>query len=64
MALYIVRENNDELALYRGKPTRKHDAKEYEDSFEGEFVSYMAEDLFPEVTSENSPRKIEIILKD
>lgn len=58
MELWIARDENGDLALHESEPYcpsgKWHNSNQ-------EF--YLDSELFPEVTFENSPQKIEIILK-
>lgn len=59
MELWIARERNNALWLWKKKPfyNRKRGC------WDGELFFYAIEDyLFPEVTFENSPKKVELKL--
>lgn len=58
--MWIARDEDGSLYIYKGKPSR------YNGFFDND-INYSSislnSDLFPEVTWENSPQEIEIILK-
>lgn len=59
MELWIARERNNALWLWKEKPFYNPE-KGY---FEGELLFYAIEDyLFPEITFENSPQRVELKL--
>ena len=60
MKLWIARNKNNTLALYTEEPTLY-----YNDYYEGPYKSQridLDENLFPEVTFENSPQMVEVNL--
>ena len=60
MKLWISRDKNDALALYTEEPTLY-----YNEYYEGPYKSQridLDENLFPEVTFENSPQQVEVKL--
>lgn len=59
MKLWIARDSDNELYIYNGKPTRK---KEYFNSPSIGDYFRVDDNLFPEVTWENSPQKVELKL--
>lgn len=62
MNLYIARDKSGELFLYHGKPLR--DNKMFAGAGAYGMIR-LREDLFPEVTFENSPQEVELkLVKD
>ena len=67
MELFIARDKDNSLSLcthkqvYGGFFDTWHEPKEYYDD-DYSFHVYIPEDLFPEVTFENSPMKVELKL--
>lgn len=63
MKLYIARDKQDSLGLYRKRPIwRKHRVGQIIDWFDGDFLGYLDKNEFPEVTFENSPQEVELKL--
>lgn len=60
MKLWIARDKNGALALYTVKPTLWYN-KQYEGTYDSQMID-LDEELFPEVTFENSPQQVEIKL--
>lgn len=60
MKLWIARDENNDLALYTVKPTLYYD-NYYESAYNSEKID-LDENLFPEVTFENSPQMVELKL--
>lgn len=59
MKLWIARERNNALWLYKKKPFYNKERG----CWDGELLFYAVEDyIFPEVTFENSPQQVEITL--
>lgn len=60
MKCWIARDENEQLHLFSSKPEkiRTHFGDHYADKWE------IDEKCFPEVTFENSPQEVEIILSD
>ena len=67
MELYIARDKNNSLSLCTHEPVYEEffdsweESREYYDD-DYSFHVYIPEDLFPEVTFENSPMKVELKL--
>lgn len=63
MKLWIARDKNGALALYTVKPTLCYN-KQYEGTYDSQMID-LDEELFPEVTFENSPQQVEVkLVKD
>ena len=62
MELWIARDLNNNLSVFSDKPKLKFINIHGKRIWVGDFVAAVKTDLFPEVTFENSPRKIEISL--
>ena len=60
MNLWIARDKNNALALYTEEPMLYYNSQ-YEGSYKSQMID-LDEDLFPEVTFENSPQQVEIKL--
>ena len=62
MKLWIARDKDGELCLYKTKPWKRINTTHHCDQFDCD-DSFMTidSDLFPEVTFENSPRKMKLI---
>lgn len=67
MKLWIARDIGGHIALYKGKPfmnynffTRSCDW--YYDNTSGDFMT-LPDDCLPEVTFENSPQEVELVIK-
>lgn len=60
MKLWIARDKNNDLGLYTVKPTLCYN-KQYEGTYDSQMID-LDEDLFPEVTFENSPQQVELKL--
>lgn len=58
--MYIARDKDGTLCLYKGKPSR-YDGFFDNDSYYS--AIYLDSHLFPEITWENSPQEIEITIK-
>ena len=58
MELWIARDKNGALALYTEEPTLCYN-KQYEGTYDSQMID-LDENLFPEVTFENSPQEIEL----
>ena len=67
MKLYIARDKDNSLSLSTHKPIYDEffdtweEPNEFYDDYS--FHAYIPENLFPEVTFENSPKEIELIIK-
>ena len=61
MKLWIARDQNGDLFLYPIKPDRY--VTEYYVFFNGDDWWNIDSDLFPEVTFENSPMEVELVIK-
>lgn len=61
MKLWIARNDGGTLEIYRRKPTisKVTDKPVW---VCGEFIGFILNDIFPEVTFENSPQEVEIKL--
>ena len=55
--IYITRDKDGTLAILEGKPIydEELDTFTYDDDGNGDRLAYLNEDLYPEVTYENSP---------
>ena len=63
MELWIARDYySQELHLYKNEPTIDYNDRAWEDRKDIEGWYYIDADLFPEITFENSPKKIKIEL--
>ena len=60
MKLWIARDKNGALALYTAEPILYY-GKQYEGTYKSQMID-LDEELFPEVTFENSPQQVEIKL--
>lgn len=60
MKLWIARDNNTKYEQLFGYYDNPH--KE-EDCFVGHVCAVFNKDLFPEVTFENSPKEVELVIK-
>ena len=74
--LYIARDKNGYLYLYNNKPIRTKEGTEFENNYDSEYEDIVYKDyleidkgsieidseLFPEVTWENSPQQVKLIL--
>lgn len=64
MTFWIARDKAGWIGLYQGAPTWRNKFGTREDWFDGEFLTYLPSEDFPEVTFENSPQEVEIKLAD
>ena len=63
MVLWIARNQDGSLWLHEEKPSLVYDEERRKWYYEkGGFIDFYDETLFPEVTFENSPKKVEIKL--
>lgn len=63
MKFWIARDKQDFLGLYYKKPIwRKNRVNQIEDWHDGDFLGYLDNNKFPEVTFENSPMEVELKL--
>lgn len=63
MKLWIARDKDGELCLYKTKPWKRVNTTHHNDQFDcDDSFMNIDNDLFPEVTYENSPQEIEIKL--
>ncbi len=62
MKLWIARDLNNNLSLFSDKPKLKFINIHGKRIWIGDFVAAVKTDLFPEVTFENSPQKVELKL--
>lgn len=62
MELWIARDLNNSLSLFRDKPKLKFINIHCRRIWIGNFAAAVKTDLFPEVTFENSPQKVKIEL--
>lgn len=61
MKLWIARDEDGALALFVNERPMLHQNGRF-DNFLGEYVT-IDSDLFPEVTFENSPMEVELVIK-
>jgi hypothetical protein len=61
MGLWLARDKNGKLGLYREKPVWIKKGDRYD--WFGAFGCYIWDDKLPEVTFENSPMEVELELK-
>ena len=65
MKLYISRDGNGNLCLYREKPSLLYDGDEFDiinKNGENILVGILEKSDFPEITFENSPQEVELNL--
>jgi frataxin-like iron-binding protein CyaY len=61
MSVWIARDKNGELYLYKSEPWRcKEDKNGHFDCDADEMLLPMDEDMYPEITWENSPKEFEL----
>lgn len=60
MKLWIARDKNGALALYTEEPMLYYNSQ-YEGPYKSQMID-LDENLFPEVTFENSPQQVEVKL--
>jgi len=59
MNIWIARDDNGSLYLYKNKPVKVHGTGEFIDEKDEEsFLKHIPSDLYPEVKYENSPKKL------
>ena len=61
MKLYVARDPNGKIGLYKGIPRYCLGIFEYNWNYGG-FIGYLHSSAFPEVTFENSPKQVELNL--
>jgi hypothetical protein len=61
MKLWIARDKNGFIGLYRQKPTWIR-INHFREDWDGEYMGLLNKDSFPEVTFENSPQEVELKL--
>lgn len=61
MELWIARDKNDYIGLYYEEPIWVENLSGVMD-WQGHFMGYFSKQSFPEVTFENSPKKVELKL--
>jgi hypothetical protein len=62
--LWIARDERNHLAIFKGKPEYKPGSVKYwQPSSLGHYIVDLPEDYFPEVTFENSPKRIILTLE-
>lgn len=61
MKLFIAREKNGFIGLYKQKPIWVR-INRFREDWDGDFMGLFDNDSFPEVTFENSPQEVELIL--
>lgn len=61
MKLWIARDNNGFLGLYKEYPTWVK-INDFREDWNGAFMASLPKSSFPEVTFENSPQMVEIEL--
>ena len=61
MKLWIARDKQGWLQLYLGKPCFR--LKYLVEDWDGTFMGYLPKENFPEVTFENSPQEVELVIK-
>lgn len=63
MEFWIARDKDGELCLYKTKPWKRVNTTHHNDQFDcDDSFMNIDNDLFPEVTYENSPQEIELKL--
>lgn len=62
MRLWIARDEDKFLGLYRTQPILNKERDRYNEEWDGDYISSLAKSFFPEVTFENSPQEIELKL--
>ena len=63
MKLYIARDEDGELCLYKTKPWKRINMDHHNNQFDcDDSFMNIDSDLFPEVTFENSPQEVELKL--
>lgn len=63
MKIWIARDKDGELCLYKTKPWKRVNTTHHNDQFDcDDSFMNIDNDLFPEVTYENSPQEIELKL--
>jgi hypothetical protein len=63
MKLWIARDKNEYLSLFRKKPIYRYSHTfKHEDWFDGDFLALIDSKSFPEITFENSPQEVELKL--
>lgn len=68
MKLWIARDKSGHIALYKEKPYMRYDfftnsCLWYYDNTSGDYM-LLPNDCLPEVTFENSPQEVEIVIKN
>lgn len=61
MKLWIARDKDGSLYLWRNKPVRQNDEERF---MYGGYTGELIQDLYPEVTWENSPQEMELVSKE
>lgn len=61
MKLFVARDKNGFIGLYRQKPIWIR-VNRFREDWNGEFMGLLDDDSFPEVTFENSPKQVELKL--
>lgn len=62
MKLWIARDEDGFLGLYRTQPILNKERYRYNEEWDGDYISPLPKSFFPEVTFENSPQEIELNL--
>lgn len=61
MTLWIARDRNGFIGLYKHKPTWVR-INRFREDWNGDYMGLLDKDSFPEVTFENSPQEVELKL--
>lgn len=66
MRLWIARDRDGSLNIYNNKPKFKEETGEFyfADKFPNRWFGCLDDNMFQEITWENSPREIELKLKE
>lgn len=60
MKLWISRDKDGSLYLWRNKPIKQYNENRF---MYGGYIGELIQDLYPEITFENSPKRIEFKLE-
>ena len=63
MKLWVARHPNGKIGLYKGMPRWCLGIMVYDWNYGG-FIGYLHSSAFPEVTFENSPQEVELVIKN
>lgn len=61
MKIWIARDKNGFIGLYKQKPTWVR-VNSFREDWDGYFIGLFDNDSFPEITFENSPKEVELKL--